>query len=421
MRAAWIHEGEMRSLFSAIKRLGSDTRGNVAILTAASLPVLVGFTGLGVESGYWYFEQRRLQASADLAAYAGAVVARAGAGGPEIVEAASREAGFHGFSATAGTSDVNWPPSSGASMNARSVEVILQQEYQRTFLSLFGDEPVRMAVRAVAAFEEPNQACVIALAETTNEALLVSGSANATFTGCTLMSNSLAADSLSVRGSVSLSASCLSSAGGVADQVGVTVTECPAPREHMPRAPDPYAELAAPAMPASCTSVPGGSGPTTLSPGRYCGGMQLKGNVTLQPGVYIVSGGTLQINANASVAGSGVTFYLTGGARVQMNGTADISLTAPTSGTYEGILFYADPNSVGTTATFNGTANSSLIGSLYFPTQPVDMRGDFGGSGGCTRIVARTVEIGGNASFNSDCTGAAFSKVTAPGAVYLIE
>ena len=411
----------MRSFLPTLGRLARDRRGNVAILTAASLPVLVGFTGLGVETGYWYFEQRRLQTVADLAAYSGAVVARGRGNGAAIVEAASSEAAFHGFSAAKGTIDVNWPPSRGANINGRSVEVVLRQQYQRTFLSLFNDDPVDLAARAVAAFEEPNQACVIALDETANESLLVSGSADASFTGCTLMSNSLADDALSIRGAVRLTASCLSSAGGVSDDVGVTVTQCPAPRERMPRAPDPYANLPAPTVPAGCTSAPGGGGALSLSPGQYCGGIDLKGDVTLAPGVYVVSGGTLRINANSHVVGSGVTFYLTGGANVQMNGSADIELAAPTSGTYEGILFYADRASYATTATFNGTANSSLIGSLYLPTQSVDMRGDFGGSGGCTRIVARTVEIGGNATFSSDCTGAAFSQVTAPGAVNLVE
>ncbi|ESR26994.1 Tad domain-containing protein [Lutibaculum baratangense] len=411
----------MRGFFGKAASLGGNVGGNVAVLTAVSLPVLLGFAGLGAETGYWYFEQRRLQSSADLSAYAGAVIARSGGSGEKIVAAATQEAEYLGLIPGNGTITVNWPPSSGTSINARSVEVLIEQRYRRLFFTSIKDEPVTIVVRAVAAFEQPVSACIIALDETANEALLVSGSADATFTGCTLMSNSLADDALSVRGAVSLSASCLSAAGGVADGAGAVVTECPAPRERMPRAADPYADVPPPPIPSACSASSGGSGPTTLAPGKFCGGLDLKGEVTLEPGVYVVSGGTLRINANSHVVGDGVTFYLTNGASVQMNGTAHVEFRAPASGTYEGMLFYADPHSSGSSALFNGTADSSLIGSLYFPTQPVDMRGDFGGSGGCTRIVARTVEIGGNATFTSDCTGAAFSKVAAPGAVHLVE
>ena len=50
----------------------------------------------------------------------------------------------------------------------------------------------------------------------------------------------------------------------------------------------------------------------------------------------------LTINANAAVSGTGVTFYLTNGATLKMNGNSDVQISAPTSGTYKGMLFIAD-------------------------------------------------------------------------------
>lgn len=407
------------------RRFSFDRRGNVAVVFAIALPVLVGFVGLGVESGYWYFENRRLQASADLAAFAGAVSARAKEGSTTISASAQTEAEEHGFDSTVGTIQVNWPPTSGSHINTRSVEVILQQQYGRYFSSVFTDEPVLMTMRAVATFEAPNSACVIALDKTKKGALGVSGFAKPIFRSCSLMANSIADEAVTINGNAEVTTSCLSSAGGVYNAGTLIMDKCPEARLYMPRADDPYAGIAPPTIPAGCTTPPGHGShheeSISLSPGKYCGGLGITSDTTLGSGVYVISGGNLQINANASVSGSGVTFYMTDGAGVVMNGTADIQLSAPTSGPYAGILFFGDRSSTGSNGNFNGTADSSLKGALYFPTQSVKMDGNFSGSGGCTRIVARTIEISGSPNFDADCTAAGIDDFGVPGGVFLVE
>lgn len=52
--------------------LRSCQRGAVAVMTAMVLPVLLGFTSLGVEVGHWYLTQREMQGSADAAALSAA-------------------------------------------------------------------------------------------------------------------------------------------------------------------------------------------------------------------------------------------------------------------------------------------------------------------------------------------------------------
>ena len=59
---------------------------------AVTLPVFVGGLGMGAEVGYWYFGQRKVQNSADVAAYAGAVALRAG-NDETIIEAAATARG----------------------------------------------------------------------------------------------------------------------------------------------------------------------------------------------------------------------------------------------------------------------------------------------------------------------------------------
>jgi Flp pilus assembly protein TadG len=49
-------------------RLHSCSRGAVAVITAMVLPLLLGFTALGVEVGHWYLTKRVMQGAADAAA-----------------------------------------------------------------------------------------------------------------------------------------------------------------------------------------------------------------------------------------------------------------------------------------------------------------------------------------------------------------
>ncbi|MER9432919.1 Tad domain-containing protein [Mesorhizobium sp. M0408] len=46
-------------------RRGLGNNGNVAVVFALSLPIIVGGAGLGVETSYWYFSSLKLQAVAD--------------------------------------------------------------------------------------------------------------------------------------------------------------------------------------------------------------------------------------------------------------------------------------------------------------------------------------------------------------------
>src|ERR1700751_28653 len=51
-----------------LKRLRVCSAGAVAVVTALVLPVLLGFTSLGIEVGHWYLGQRIMQGAADAAA-----------------------------------------------------------------------------------------------------------------------------------------------------------------------------------------------------------------------------------------------------------------------------------------------------------------------------------------------------------------
>ena len=69
--------GNTRRAFS-LKRLLSDRRGGVAVMTALSLTSLLGFAGLGTEATMWYVTKRNMQGATDAAAYTAATAEAAG-------------------------------------------------------------------------------------------------------------------------------------------------------------------------------------------------------------------------------------------------------------------------------------------------------------------------------------------------------
>lgn len=125
-----------------------------------------------------------------------------------------------------------------------------------------------------------------------------------------------------------------------------------------PVLPDPLAYVVAPVF-QSCT--PGDSNlsissPTTLYAGTYCGGLTIKNTtVTLQPGLYIITGG-FSLATGGTINGTGVTLYFTQGGGSSfgnvlfgtnnVNGDTYVNLSAPTDSSAGGIpaiVLYTDP------------------------------------------------------------------------------
>jgi Flp pilus assembly protein TadG len=390
-------------------------RGNVAILTGILMPVIIGAAALGGETTYWYYTDLQLQNAADKAAYTAALERRAGSTMTVIETAATASAQANGF--TPGTVTVNIPPLSGTHQNTSSVEVILDQDLPRYFTAVFKDGSVAETARAVATFQTSANACILALHPSASKAALFSGSSDVNLIGCNVMSNSIASDAVRAQGSAKLAADCLISVGGAVITSGVHLSQCSAPITQAAPVSDPFADVPTPTATGACKSTGGAS----LSAGRYCSGMSLSGTVNLAPGTYYVSGGDFKINANANITGTGVTIYAASGTKVSMNGNATVNLSAPTSGTYSGMLFMGDRSGASTNNTFNGTAASKLTGAIYFAGQFVNYLGNFSGNGGCTQIVAKTIEWSGNTTINQNCTAYGMKNIPASQLVKLVE
>jgi hypothetical protein len=108
----------------------------------------------------------------------------------------------------------------------------------------------------------------------------------------------------------------------------------------------------------------------TWGPGIYCGGIYLNNGarLTLEPGVYVLKGGTLNIEGGAKLFGEGVTFYMTQGARLNVLQNTMLELSAPARGATAGLLFFGDSRSPPATAhVFQWQNARLLLGTVYLP------------------------------------------------------
>lgn len=408
-----------------------STKGNVAVVMAFAAPVLIGVAGLGTETGYYYFVEKRTQAVADVAAYAGAVVRAANGSDAETTSSIENEILNANVEIT--SLEANFPPKSGPNQNARAVEVILNTSVDRLLTSVFGTDPVTVSVRSVALFQEPTTACLLALNQSGSETLAFSGAVDVRLSGCELMSNSIATDAVRLRGSARVEADCLNTVGAVSQSGSgsqVILNECRAPREHVSRSTDPYEDVPFPGTMDPCFNLSANVninlGVLNVSAGingsrRFCNGLNISGDTVFEPGVYIIDGGTFRLNGNSSISGTGVTFALTGGADIRFNGDADINIVAPTTGPYAGLVIFGDPDDQSTDYLINGSATSMITGAIYAPRGSIDMRGNFSNPSGCLQLVADTIEISGSVDFSADCESAGIRRAEVPGKVSLVE
>ena len=87
---------------------------------------------------------------------------------------------------------------------------------------------------------------------------------------------------------------------------------------------------------------------------------------------------------------------------VLITGQATVNLTAPTSGTYSGILFYQDRTITSSSNnSIEGTSNPRMVGSLYFPTTPLLITGGSANTPFLGKVIARTLTINGGGVFIS--------------------
>lgn len=418
------------------------------IVWAMLLPILGGVLGLAVDAGSWYLKKRDLQSVADASAIAGAYEETYS----DKISQANAEVTRNGFgSGSRATTSIFNPPQSGSyTSNNAAVEVYITQPQNLAFSVLFLEDEPNVTVRAVAMRQPAGEACVLALNSTVQYALEFQGNATTSMPNCIAASNSNANISAIVSGSATLEADNLYTVGGYDVRGNGELDTTNTPITGGTALQDPYSTLPMPSPPFGTFYTP--SHPNcdynnyntndniTLNPGIFCNGMDLRSHaiVTLNPGIYIIDRGIFSVGSQVTLNGNGVTILLTSStgsdyATINVNGGATVNLSAPTTGTYRGILFYQDRNAPASgngncgnqTNCLNGGASMSLTGVIYIPQQQLTYIGgaEMGGST-CTQIVANKVLFSGTADTyidNSGCAAAGVTNITVPGVVKLVE
>ncbi|MGH2670443.1 MAG: pilus assembly protein TadG-related protein, partial [bacterium] len=224
--------------------LWRDTSGGISVMYAMVLPALVGFVGLGVETGYWYVEKRDLQTQAD-AGSLGGVWEKAWGRVDEITPSATNEAVRNGFPNNPAftTIAVNNPPTSGSEVgNDMAVEVIVTQDYDPMFAGIFLGSDVTIAARAVSTLIASGSACIHALDGNISDAAETSGNANLIAPDCTIAADSVAEDAISFSGNGNIVFEKAWTSGGI-DYGSADVTLLEGAKTHMWPLQDPYADL----------------------------------------------------------------------------------------------------------------------------------------------------------------------------------
>jgi hypothetical protein len=420
-----------------------NQRGQAAIFLTMSIPLTFGMMALVIDLGWCYWRTEACKTAASAAAIAAATGARTATnftcgtgvtctasgttyltcpGSPTAPASSNLQSGClyamqNGYTAggNSGRQNVRYAayttgnPVSGYVPNYW-VRFVVTENIPTVFAEFLGQSwQVVSAAGTAAVFKAGGGACVYALNTSAAGAITLSGSTNLQVT-CGIWDNSTASNSLNCSNNTNLNAgtSKITLAGGNA--CGGTVS--PAPLTYQPATPDPFYSVPPPADKNRCDSNGINAGDTIVMPAdgtfEVCGNIGLNSNktTTFPAGMYYVKNGNVDWE-NGTVQGAGVTFFMTGSSSgsITVNGNVNVSISAPTSGTYHGMVFYQDrslaspPNH-----TFNGGAGMNFRGSIYLPGSFVKYAG--GSASSVTALIADTITFTGGAYFYADNNGA---------------
>ena len=403
-------------------RMVRDTSANALALVGIGIVPLVGAVGAGVDIAQWVLWKRELHTSADLGALAGA---RALADKQNVELAVRRSLGHNNQRSFTIEAIENAPVSGPFAGDVAKVRVVLATARALPFSGMFLTAAPTIRVEATAENAKTTPNCVITL-DTSGTGVSITGSSKVNM-NCGLSSNS----NFDATSSDTINAGALSAVGTVT--TGGAVSTTTKINNGVPAQTDPYSgKLPQPNAQAGCSpnTWPLIKADYTIDPavdGNCFQGLQIQGGTTtLQAGVYYIGEKGISVAAGAGLKGTNVTLILTSTASsfndkkvgsLDISGSATVELTAPTSGTYKGVIIYQDPRTPDTSQNIlKVTGNSSSIfqGAIYAPSVGVTFTGNttVDSSGGtifantaCMQIVSLRATFTGNTSVSNTCPG----------------
>jgi Flp pilus assembly protein TadG len=405
-----------------------DESGQAVVLMLLSMTVLLGFVAFAVDVGLLLRAKRVVQTAADSAAIAGAAELSFG----DAVAAAKADAAQNGVTDGSGGTTVAVTNISGPGGKTNYVQVIATQPQPTFFMKMFNFNSVPVSARAVAA-AIPSPACIYTLSSTTPDTndspaggVSVTGSADLELPTCGILDNALGADAVHVTGGATLNAKAIGIVGTDTVHNGGVLNPNP-PTTGMTAVSDPLSSLVSP-PPASdyssgCLADPQyGTGSHTIGPASpsgfvcYTGFSVSKGTpaITLNPGLYIFNGAAgLNIASGGTFTSTGgVTFYFVNGASFTFSNGVSVSLSAPTTGTYSGILFYQDASDTAPDS-FVGGSSENVNGIFYLPAANLTLANGIAATFNVDLVVG-SLSMSGNATLSPYAPLTSSSPLSSP-------
>jgi len=349
------------------------------------MPVMILFCGLTVDIGMLELRQLQLQNAADAAALGGQIESERGTN--NWVAQGQSDASANGF--TNGVNGVTvtlvQQPSTGAyAGHYDAIQATVSQTVQTVFMGTLNGGHVTLQAQSVALITP----CVY-LTGTGSLQRYSLDVANGYFNGdsCPIYINT--GMNVESYGQMAVNATNVAGSSGSSSNPGFLY---PSPVYNAAKITDPLAAITSPSFSGTCnhTSYNLSSGSATLSPGNYCKGITLSSStVTMNPGLYIITGGVTW--SGATVSGTGVTLFFTqgGGAsygQIVIQSGSNVTISAPndtSSGAIPGVLIFTDRNWTHTNQNDIYFGNSTIRGDgiWYLPGAGLWMQscGTFGG------------------------------------------
>lgn len=339
-----------------------DTRGQVAIVFGVMLLAIVVVVGASIDYSRANRDRAVLQNAIDAAVLAGAIAPAATRNGvaENTLRASLAGTGFQGAVTT-------WTLVNDFTYTGRVTATM-----PTSFMSIVGKQSLALAASATATIRmgATSKVCILVNSASASQAFLVNSGVSLDAPNCRIDVRSTAAPAAIFNSNSTLNVDkiCVQGTSVIqnAGPVGVLKTGCAA-------AADPFAGALPAVTPGACTvSNQNYSGVNILSPGVYCGTFNFNGvgSLQLSPGLYVFKDAVWNINSGWSVSGSGVTFYFANqNSGIQINSGVNLSVAAPTSGTYANILMYEPVGLPQSAIVFNGSAGHAFKGLFYLPSR----------------------------------------------------
>jgi hypothetical protein len=381
-------------------------RGQALIVIAIALVVLAGVIALVIDGGNTFLDRRNAQNAADSAALAAALARIRGGQSPTSVALASAAENGYSNDGTHSTVTVNIPPESGPHAgDAEYIQVVIISHVKTYLASLLGWRQFTNEVQAVARSKPPvlkpllNGPALVSLAPKSNcggeRALWVHGEVTLEITGGGVFVNSNNRDcALIQEGSGKIYLEFVyrfSVVGGASIQQAqfltpsVTVGQVPIsypPPFFMP-------EVTCGEGEEAIVSEDG----TSMSPGHWGEeDFPPEGVTSLEPGIYCLDGDFV-VGPGRTLTGADVVFNVAQG-EINFSGQANISLGAPTSGDFFGLLLFM-PIENNSPVVLDGAMGSTLRGTILAPGSKITIVGSSPKHEYRSQIIGYTIEIQG--------------------------